>query len=209
MVNSFGTIQFKEMPSIASTGVVVGPVEKESPFASSFDEILSLENEKGETFEQANTRFIEKACTKAVQKGHEQMENIDVFIGGDLVNQLSPTNFAARQLAIPFLGVFSACASSMESIILGSLLLESGNAKSVLAGASSHHPTVERQFRYPLEYGSQKPGSCTVDSDSSRLCTTTKTCKKCANYYACDDWKSSGWWTNESFTYGSSNGTCG
>ena len=56
MVNSFGTIQFKEMPSIASTGVVVGPMEEESPFASSFDEILSLENEKGETFEQANTR---------------------------------------------------------------------------------------------------------------------------------------------------------
>jgi stage V sporulation protein AD len=159
MVNAFGTIQFKEMPSIASTGVVVGPVEKESFFADSFDEILDLENEKGESYEQANTRFIEKACTIAVQQGHEQMENVNVFIGGDLINQLSPTNFAARRLAIPFLGVFSACASSMESLILGSLLLESGNAKSVLAGASSHHPSVERQFRYPIEYGAQKPGS--------------------------------------------------
>ncbi|WP_391120529.1 stage V sporulation protein AD [Psychrobacillus sp. L3] len=159
MVNTAGTIHFKENPSIASTGVVVGPMEKESPFADSFDEICLLENEKDESFEQANTRFIEKACAITVRKGHENMENIDVFIGGDLINQLSPTNFAARQLAIPFLGVFSACASSMESVILGSLLLESGNAKSILAGASSHHPSVERQFRYPLEYGSQKPGT--------------------------------------------------
>ncbi|MFJ5769234.1 stage V sporulation protein AD [Psychrobacillus sp. NPDC093180] len=159
MVNTFGTIQFKEKPSIASTGVVVGPMEKDSPFAASFDEILPLENEKDESYEQANTRFIEKACAVTVQKGREQMDNIDMFIGGDLINQLSPTNFAARKLAIPFLGVFSACASSMESVILGSLLIESGNAKSILAGASSHHPAVERQFRYPLEYGAQKPGT--------------------------------------------------
>ncbi|TQR20203.1 stage V sporulation protein AD [Psychrobacillus vulpis] len=159
MVNTYGTIQFMAKPSIASTGVVVGPVEKESSFAEEFDEILPLENEKDETFERANTRFIEKACEVTIRKAHEQMENIDVFIGGDLINQLSPTNFAARQLSIPFLGVFSACASSMESVILGSLLLESGNARSVIAGASSHHPAVERQFRYPLEYGSQKPGT--------------------------------------------------
>lgn len=159
MVNTAGTIHFKESPTIASTGVIVGPMEKESPFADSFDEVLQLENEKDETFEQANSRYIEKACNLAVSKGNEQMENMDVLIGGDLINQLSPTNFAARQLAIPFLGVFSACASSMESVILGSLLLESGNATSVLAGASSHHPAVERQFRYPNEYGSQKPGT--------------------------------------------------
>ncbi|MEK4484898.1 stage V sporulation protein AD [Psychrobacillus sp. FSL H8-0484] len=157
MVNTTGTLQFMGKPSIVSTGVIVGPMEKQSPFADSFDEILPLENEPNETYEQANTRYIEKACSVAVKKGHEKLENVDVFIGGDLINQLSPTNFAARQLSIPLLGVFSACASSVESIILGCLLLESGNAKSILAGASSHHPAVERQFRYPLEYGAQKP----------------------------------------------------
>ncbi|WP_313891492.1 stage V sporulation protein AD [Psychrobacillus sp.] len=157
MVNTKGTIQFIEKPSIASTAVIAGPMEKDSVFAASFDEILLLENEKDETYEQANRRFIEKVCALAVKKGHEQMNTIDYLIGGDLINQLSPTNFAARELALPFLGVFSACASSMEAVIVGSLLLEAGNAKSVLAGASSHHPTVERQFRYPLEYGAQKP----------------------------------------------------
>lgn len=157
MVKANGTIQFTEKPSIASTGVTVGPMEKDSPFASAFDEILLLEKEKNESYEEANTRFIEKACAITVKKGHEKMENIDVFIGGDLINQLSPTNFAARKLNIPYLGVFSACASSIESLILGSLLLESGKASSILAGASSHHPAVERQFRYPLEYGAQKP----------------------------------------------------
>lgn len=159
MVNTTGTIQFKGYPSIASAGVIVGPMEKDSTFADSFDEITTLENEKDETYEQANARFIEKACKITVRKVHEQIENVDVFIAGDLINQISPTNFAARQLSIPFLGVFSACASSMESVIIGSLLLETGNAKSILAGASSHHPAVERQFRYPLEYGAQKPGT--------------------------------------------------
>ncbi len=157
MVNAPGTIQFKQKPCIASTGVVGGPVEKGKPFASSFDEFLPTEKESKETYEHAATRYIEKACAIAVKKANEKMNDIDVFIGGDLVNQVSPTNFAARKLAIPTLGVFSACASSMEAAILGCLLLESGSSSKVLAGASSHHPSVERQFRYPLEYGAQKP----------------------------------------------------
>lgn len=157
MVNTGGTISFTQRPSIASAGVIVGPVEKSSPFAEGFDEILETEKETNETYEQAASRFIEKACSTAVKKAHEKMDNIDLLIGGDLVNQMSPSNFAARKLAIPYFGVFSACASSMEAVIIGSLILESGNAKNVLAGASSHHPSVERQFRYPLEYGAQKP----------------------------------------------------
>ncbi len=156
MVNTPRTIQFKQNPCIASTGVIGGPVEKGKTFASSFDEFLQSERESTETNEHAATRYIEKACETAVKKANEKIKDIDVFIAGDLVNQVSPTNFAARKLAIPTLGVFSACASSMESAILGCLLLESESASKVLAGASSHHPTVERQFRYPLEYGAQK-----------------------------------------------------
>ncbi|WP_277586405.1 stage V sporulation protein AD [Psychrobacillus antarcticus] len=157
MVNTFGTLQFITKISIANTGIVAGPVEKDGPFAESFDEVLPLETEKNETNEQAHSRMIEMACQWAAKNGHTQLNNIDVLIAGDLINQLSPSNFAARSLALPFLGVFSACASSVEAIIIGSLLLESGNARTVLAGASSHHPAVERQFRYPLQYGAQKP----------------------------------------------------
>ena len=156
MVNTPRTIQFKQNPCIASTGVIGGPIEKGKTFADSFDEFLQSERESTETNEHAATRYIEKACETAVKKANEKIKDVDVFIAGDLVNQVSPTNFAARKLAIPTLGVFSACASSMESAILGCLLLESENASKVLAGASSHHPTVERQFRYPLEYGAQK-----------------------------------------------------
>ena len=89
---------------------------------------------------------MKKHVNELLKKAMSKVENIDVLIGGDLINQLSPTNFAARNLAIPFLGVFSACASSMESVILGSLLLESGNARSVLSGriksSSSSRKTV-------------------------------------------------------------------
>ena len=92
MVNTGGTISFTQRPSIASAGVIVGPVEKSSPFAEGFDEILETEKETNETYEQAASRFIEKACSMAVKKVHEKMDNIDLLIGGDLVNQMSPSN---------------------------------------------------------------------------------------------------------------------
>ena len=83
--------------------------------------------------------------------------DIDYFMGGDLINQMTPTNFAARDLDIPFIGLFSACATSISSLIVASLLTEVGASKLALAGASSQHNAVERQFRYPIDYGSQKP----------------------------------------------------
>ncbi len=93
------------------------------------------------------------------KKGNLKNLDIDYFLSGDLVNQMTPTNFAARELAVSFIGLFSACATSVSSIIIARLLTELGASNFAIAGASSQHNATERQFRYPIDYGAQKPAT--------------------------------------------------
>src|SRR5690606_33460541 len=88
---------------------------------------------------------------------HVSREDVQFFIGGDLLNQMISNSFAARTLGIPYIGVFGACSTSMESLALAALLVASGAADRVLAGTCRHNCTAEKQFRYPTEYGAQKP----------------------------------------------------
>ncbi|PAM94439.1 stage V sporulation protein AD, partial [Flavobacterium sp. IR1] len=84
-------------------------------------------------------------------------EDIDVMLAGDLLNQIVTSNYAARQLNIPFLGMFSACATVMEAVAVAAVLINSHYVSNALVAVSSHHSTAERQFRYPTEFGGQKP----------------------------------------------------
>lgn len=157
MVNKSRMIQFSTKPAIISTAVAAGPQEKISVFHSFFDVIYEDERISQETNEQGNAQLIEDTCTLAVRKAGLQKQDIDLFLSGDLVNQMTPTNFAARELAIPFMGMFSACATSVSSLITASVFIEAKLMGNVLFGASSQHNSVERQFRYPIDYGAQKP----------------------------------------------------
>lgn len=148
---------FEEAPVIASRAAVVGPVEGEGPLGDDFD-IVHDDLYMGEkSWEKAERRLLEEASMLTVQKAGIAMDEVDLFIGGDLLNQIVSATFASRTFGIPFLGVFGACSTSMESLALASLIVSSGNAERVLAGTSSHNCTAEKQFRYPTEYGSQKP----------------------------------------------------
>ncbi len=151
------TIQFVSKPSIVSTAVAVGPLEKQSPFHPHFDLIYEDERFGQETNEKGHAQLIEETCRLALMKAGLQIPDIDLFLAGDLVNQMTPTNFAARQLTTPFMGMFSACATSVSSLITASFFLESNHMDRILFGAASQHNAVERQFRYPIEYGAQKP----------------------------------------------------
>ncbi len=103
--------------------------------------------------------LISEACQTILKKSNLNNLDVDYLLGGDLVNQMTPTNFAARELAISFIGLFSACATSVSSIVIASLLTELGASEFSIAGASSQHNSVERQFRYPVDYGGQKPAT--------------------------------------------------
>ena len=152
-------IVFPSKPAIVSSAVVVGPLEKRSVFQTFFDKVIQDERVQKTTNEQGNAMLISEACQLILKKSNLNNLDIDYLLGGDLVNQMTPTNFAARELAISFIGMFSACATSVSSMVIAALLTELGASDFSIAGASSQHNAVERQFRYPLDYGSQKPAT--------------------------------------------------
>ncbi|TKH43974.1 stage V sporulation protein AD [Paenibacillus terrae] len=151
------TWKFESRPRIVGSATVVGPDEGEGPLSTDFDYIYdNLEiNEK--TWEKAERRLFEHSTELALINANLNKEEVQFFISGDLMNQIISSSFSARKLAIPYLGVFGACSTSMESLALAALIVDSEAGDYVMAGTTSHNCTVERQFRYPTEYGSQKP----------------------------------------------------
>jgi stage V sporulation protein AD len=148
---------FESKPAIIASAAVGGPFEAKGAVAKDFD-ILHEDIWLGQdSFEKAERKLLEQACEIAIEKAKIKKEEIDYFLSGDLLNQIITSSFAARTLGIPFLGIYGACSSSMEGLALASLLVESKAADYVIAGAASHNAAAEKQYRYPTEYGGQKP----------------------------------------------------
>src|SRR5690625_6685105 len=100
--------------------------------------------------------MIEEACEVAIKKSGLDKEQVNFFIGGDLINQITPTSFAAKTMEITYLGLFSACATSMESLALSAFLINGAGADYNLSRRTSHNSAAERQYRTPTAYGAQK-----------------------------------------------------
>ncbi|WP_232699653.1 stage V sporulation protein AD [Brevibacillus daliensis] len=148
---------FPSKPTILSTGTIGGPFEAQGKIANDFD-ILHSDIWLGQdSFEKAEKVMLEEACNRAVEKAQLQKGDINYLITGDLMNQIISSSFAARTIGSPYLGVFGACSTSMEGLALAAQLIDSQSAKYVLTGTCSHNATAEKQYRYPTEYGSQKP----------------------------------------------------
>ncbi len=148
---------FDQKPVILSTGTVGGPFEADGLLADDFDLLHKDLWLAQESYEKAHRVLIEEACQKAIEKANLRKEQIQFFLGGDLINQITPTSFACRTLGTPYLGLFGACSTSMEGLALGAYLVNTKGADYLMTGASSHNAAVEKQFRYPTEYGGQKP----------------------------------------------------
>lgn len=148
---------FQTKPTIIASGTVGGPFEGKGELAEDFDIIHNDIWVGQNSFEKAEKIFLEHACERAIQKSGIKKEDIQFFLSGDLMNQIITSSFAARTLAIPYFGIFGACSSAMEGLALASLIIDSGAAKYVITAAGSHNASTEKQFRYPTEYGGQKP----------------------------------------------------
>ncbi|GGG09264.1 stage V sporulation protein AD [Paenibacillus albidus] len=151
------TWEYTTRPVILGASAVVGPEEGEGPLAADFDFIFDSLEMGEKTWEKAERILFEKAAQLALIDAGLDQEKLEFFVGGDLMNQIISSSFAARKLGVPYLGVFGACSTSMESLAIASMIVDSGGGSYALAGTSSHNCTVEKQFRYPTEYGSQKP----------------------------------------------------
>ncbi|WP_190279421.1 stage V sporulation protein AD [Ornithinibacillus gellani] len=148
---------FKNRPRLISTGTVGGPFEAKGNIPEAFDILHDDIWMKQTSFEKAQQTMLEEACQYAIKNSNLSKEQIDFFIGGDLINQMTPTTFTADTIGIPYFGIFSACASSMEGLALAAHMINSDGATHILTGTASHNAATERQFRYPTEYGGQKP----------------------------------------------------
>jgi len=148
---------FKSKPVIIGSAAVGGPFEAKGAIADDFDFLHEDVWLGQDSFEKAEHKMLEQACETAINKAKMKKEDIHFFISGDLMNQITSSTFTARTLGIPYLGVFGACSSAMEGLAMASQLVDSQAAKYIVTGASSHNVAIEKQFRYPSEYGGQKP----------------------------------------------------
>ncbi|KLU67462.1 stage V sporulation protein AD [Desulfosporosinus acididurans] len=148
---------FDSKPTIIASAAVGGPHEARGSLADDFD-LLHEDIWLGqESFEKAERKLQEQASELAIKKAALKKEDIQFLLSGDLINQTVPSSFAARTLGVPFLGLYGACSTSMEGLALAAQLVDSKFAKHVLVCTSSHNAASEKQYRYPTEYGAQKP----------------------------------------------------
>ncbi|HEX3032702.1 MAG TPA: stage V sporulation protein AD [Bacillota bacterium] len=150
------TFAFTAPPVILASGTMVGPMEGEGPLGEYFHMVASDGLLGEQSWEKAEMALLKSAFTIALDNAGLQPTDIDLMLAGDLLNQIISANYTARDMAIPFLGLYGACSTMAESMALGAILVDGGFANRVLQGASSHYNTAERQYRGPAEYGSQR-----------------------------------------------------
>lgn len=157
MLKGHQSWQFANKPVMISYAAVVGPDEGAGPLGNDFDIVHGDTRLEEDSWEKAERKLMEEAAQLALKKANLKPEDITVYFGGDLMNQIISTSFASRKLSVPYMGLFSACAVSMQGLALAAMAVDSGFARYAMAGTCSHNCTVEKQYRYPTEYGSQKP----------------------------------------------------
>ena len=131
------SIVFSNRPTILGAAAVVGVKEGQGPQRKWFDFILEDDIFGESTWEKAEGKMLKKAMDLALGDGRVPEKQVDLMLGGDLINQLMVTNYTARDMQIPFLGLYGACSTMTESLICGSVFIDGGYASTALCGASS------------------------------------------------------------------------
>lgn len=150
------TIKLDKQISIMGSATIVGKKEGDGPLSPFFDVILD-DAEWGEgTWEKTESKMQKEAAKLAIKKSGFKSSEINYAFAGDLLNQCISSGFSARELKIPFFGIYGACSTMVEGISLAAITIDSGAAENAVAVASSHFCTAERQYRTPLEYGGQR-----------------------------------------------------
>lgn len=143
-------------PRIRSYASIAGQKEASGPLGHTFDETFADDTLGQKSWERAEAKMLERAADLALSKAKVYADGVDVFLGGDLLNQIVSSGYTARQLGIPFLGLYGACSTMAESLLLGAMLIDGGFADTALCATCSHFSTAERQYRFPLELGNQR-----------------------------------------------------
>lgn len=150
------TIKLHIPPSIVGKYSIVGPKEGQGPLKKYYDKILEDDLWGEESWEKAESKIQESAIRSAIEDANLSIKDVDYLISGDLLNQIVASGYSARQLALPYFGLYGACSTMTESLALGGMLIDGGFADNIICATSSHFSSAERQFRFPLEYAAQR-----------------------------------------------------
>lgn len=150
------TYIFELPPFIIGSVGVAGKKEGEGPLKNDFDMVFEDTTMGQESFELAESAMLHDAIIRALASANVSPKDVDFVMTGDLLDQCTGSCFALKDLEMPFIGMYGAC-STMALTLCNSAMLVSAGANICVAGASSHFASSERQFRYPLEYGGQRP----------------------------------------------------
>ena len=161
---------------INEVSTITGPKEGEGPLSKFFDKSYSEYYMGSDTWEQAEVKMNTENIDLLLNKSNRSKKDVDIFISGDLLNQIVASSYAASTLNIPYMGIYSACATSTEGIIIASNMIEGGLINNSVVNVSSHNNASEKQFRYPVEYGGPKPvtQTFTVTGSASVLISNKK-----------------------------------
>ena len=151
------TLRLDSHPVIQAWASIAGAKEGNGPMGRYFDEVVQDEYFGEKSFEKAESKFIRETFAKILMKGNVSAGDIQYIFAGDLLNQCIAASYGIRETEIPFFGLYGACSTMAESLILGSLMVEGGFAERTVCITSSHFCSAEKQFRFPLEFGSQRP----------------------------------------------------
>lgn len=150
---------------VADRYTIAGVYEKDGPISDYFDLIYDKDFYYGcDTFERAEEKMLSNCILKLINRSKLIDSDIDYVISGDLENQIAASDYAMRDFNIPFLGIFSACATFGEGLLIGANMIEGKRANKIIVSTSSHNMVAERQFRNPTEYGAPKKKTTTWTS---------------------------------------------
>ena len=166
------TIRYQNV-YLQDTACVCGPYEKKGPLGKYFDKTYSDFYCGESSFEKAEVKMVEDSIQCLLKKSSLAKEDIDLVVGGDLLNQIIATTYGSYGVGQGFVGIYGACSSSVLGLILGSTFIENGFASNVIGVVSSHNLTSEKQFRYPIEYGAPRPNSATFTATGAASCLLT------------------------------------
>lgn len=151
------TWQIQSGVRVLGSAAVAGPKEGSGLLKDDYDAIYSDLYAGQDTWERAERKMLDDAVQLAIHKSGYKKQEIELYLAGDLLNQNISASFSAKAQQVPFFGVFGACSTSMQSTALGAMLIDGAFMERIVAACSSHNSTAEKQYRYPTEYGGQKP----------------------------------------------------
>lgn len=164
------TVIFKNKPVIIGSYSIVGPKEGKGNFAPYFDHIMQDDTFGEDSYEKAEKKMFQTAINGAIENSGLGLDDINLLISGDLLNQIVSSSYSAQKFDFPFLGIFGACSTMAESMAIGASLVDGGQFETVVCCTGSHFSTAERQFRFPLELGNQRPPTAQWTVTGSGAC---------------------------------------